>query len=285
VKALVTGSAGFVGRHMVAALIARGYEVYALDVADNHGPCDMLNRMPTDYGIDLVVHCAYRVGGRLAINSAKENLAYNLALDSTLFRWAERAKPGRILYFSSSAAYPVSYQTAAFNFRLTEQLCGLLNPDADYGFAKICGERLARNYAEMGGIVHVVRPFSGYGSDQSLDYPFPKFIERAKQKQDPFEVWGDPSSVRDWIHIDDVIGACLAVIDADYRKPVNICSGTGTTFSELARMCMEAAGYKAEIRPIDGPVGVHTRVGCPLTMRDLYQPKVSLEEGIRRAFV
>lgn len=289
-KALVTGSAGFVGRHMVRALEGRGYEVLEMDIFVGAGTSnDVLKNLPTDAGRymvsfpDLVVHCAYRVGGRQAINNAKENLAYNLALDSTLFRWAERAKPGRVLYFSSSAVYPVDYQQKVCNCRLTESLVGV-RPDADYGWAKLTGERLAANYAAMGGVVYVVRPFSGYGSDQALDYPFPKFVGRAKSKQDPFKVWGDPTQVRDWIHIDDVIGASLAVVDQDYRKPVNICTGCGTSMADLAQMCMAAAGYKAEIKSIPGPEGVHTRVGCPLAMRDMYQPKIELEEGIRRAF-
>lgn len=278
--ALVTGSAGFVGRHMVAALVSRGYHVIGMDLPEG----DALSALPVLTRYDLVVHCAYRVGGRQAINGSKENLSYNLGIDSKLFRWAKRAKPFRVLYFSSSAAYPTTLQEKDDPHALKEYHQYEINPDADYGFAKVAGERMAKNYAASGGIVHVVRPFSGYGSDQSLDYPFPKFVERAKARQSPFEVWGDPTSVRDWVHIDDVIGAALAVVDADYREPVNICTGRGVSFAELAKMMMKQAGYEASIESIPGAEGVHTRVGCPKRMLELYTPKVSLEEGMRRAF-
>lgn len=282
--ALVTGSSGFVGRHMVRALAGRDYDVIEMDLPD----ADIFKALPLCQ-FDLVVHCAYRVGGREAINGSKTNLAYNLALDSALFRWAELTKPGRVLYFSSSAVYPRSYQTKDMPLDLEERMIDssgnyAVEPDADYGFAKLCGEKLAANYAAGGGVVHVVRPFSGYGSDQSLDYPFPKFVERAKAKKDPFEVWGDPTSKRDWIHIEDVIGCCLAVIDQDYREPLNVCTGRGTAFEDLAKLCMGNAGYQAPIKSIPGAEGVHTRVGDPTKMLKLYQPKISLEEGVRRAF-
>ena len=293
-KALVTGSAGFVGRHMAAALRERGYDqMYVCDVAgvdsDHKFKCDMLapGALPTDYDIDLVVHCAYRVGGRQAINNSKENLAYNLMLDATLFRWCERAKPKRLLYYSSSAVYPTPFQTKISPSRLTEDMVyegGIDNPDADYGFAKLAGERMARNYAASGGVVHVLRPFSGYGNDQSLDYPFPTFVDRAKDGYAPFEVWGDPTSRRDWVHIDDVVGCSLAVLDQDYREPLNICTGRGASFAELARMMMKEAGYEAGIESIPGPEGVHTRVGDPTNMLKVYVPRVTLEEGVRRAF-
>jgi nucleoside-diphosphate-sugar epimerase len=281
-KALVTGSNGFVGRHMANALKVRGYEVIEWDLPET----DMLvelNRISTP-SVDLVVHCAYRVGGRKEINSSRVNLSYNLSLDVALFQWAMKKKPGRILYFSSSAIYPVNFQGPHASRRLAEGMAGEGSPDADYGWAKATGERLARNYAASGGIVHVVRPFSGYGEDQSEDYPFPKFIARAKAKQNPFEIWGDPSSERDWIHIDDVVAASLAVVDADYRDPVNICTGIGTAMWWLARLCMWEAGYEADHLGIQGPIGVHTRVGEAKKLSQIYTPKISIEEGIKRAF-
>lgn len=281
----MTGSKGFVGRHMVRALENHGYDVKGMDIADGDWRDNVLYSLPAKK-LDLVVHCAYLVGGRKSINDSKHNLSHNVRIDSTLFEWANVMRPGRILYFSSSAAYPVQFQTRGAVHKLDEGLIGFapVGPDADYGWAKLTGERLAKNYAATGGVVHVVRPFSGYGKDQSLDYPFPTFVRRAKQMQVPFEVWGDPSSVRDWVHIDDIVACCLAVIDQDYREPLNICTGRGTTFAELASLCMRQAGYEADVKSIDGPQGVHTRVGDPTNMLKVYTPKVSLEDGIRRAF-
>jgi nucleoside-diphosphate-sugar epimerase len=132
--------------------------------------------------------------------------------------------------------------------------------------------------------VHVFRPFSGYGSDQSSDYPFGAFIDRALSRQDPFEVWGDGEQVRDWIHVDDIVRAVFAGIDQDFRGPVNLCTGRPMSFNELARIVTEAAGYEPAIKHLPAaPQGVRYRVGDSALMRTIYQPTVSLEEGVQRA--
>jgi nucleoside-diphosphate-sugar epimerase len=107
-------------------------------------------------------------------------------------------------------------------------------PDQTYGWAKLTGEMLAEHARAAGVAVHVLRPFSGYGEDQGTEYPFGAFIERARKREDPFVIWGDGRQVRDWVHIDDVIGATLAVVEADYQEPVNVCTGRGVSMAELA---------------------------------------------------
>jgi nucleoside-diphosphate-sugar epimerase len=140
------------------------------------------------------------------------------------------------------------------------------------------------SYARAEGLkVTVLRPFSGYGSDQALDYPFPSFIARAKRKADPFEVWGRGTQVRDFVHIDDVVGATFAAVINDV-KIMNICTGRPTSFIELAEMVMLQAGYLAPIKNnLDAPIGVEYRVGDPTQMLQVYEPKISLEEGIALA--
>lgn len=239
---------------------------------------------------DRVVHCAYLVGGREAIDSSRTNLTNNLTLDATLFDWALQHPPRQLIYFSSSAAYPVTYQTKRTQLvRLTEdmideQWLGL--PDADYGWAKLTGERLARNARRLGLPVTVVRPFSGHGADQDLDYPFPTFVQRIKDGVDPFPIWGDDTQRRDWIHIDDVVRGALAVADAQVPVPVNLCTGVPTTMRELVDlMAWVAGGEKPDITVLrDKPYGVHTRVGDPARMLRYYKPQVTLRESVERAF-
>jgi nucleoside-diphosphate-sugar epimerase len=125
---------------------------------------------------------------------------------------------------------------------------------------------------------HVFRPFSGYGTEQSLDYPFPSFIERAAHRDDPFEIWGSGDSARDWVHIDDIVGAVLAAIDNDVLGPVNICTGGRRRSTSSPWMCMRRAGYRGDITYIgDAPRGVHWRVGDPTqaarVLRAAHQPR------------
>lgn len=289
-RVLLSGASGFVGRHLHRALEERGDTVAAFDL---NGSRDVYVRDALDYfrlntgGFDLAIHAAATVGGRASIDGSPLGVATNLALDSWYFRWLIRTKIPRAVYFSSSAAYPVELQQPGPIRRLVETDIDLDNPrlpDATYGLAKVTGERLAR-YAEAEGCrVHVLRPMSGYGEDQDEAYPFPAFIRRAKERQDPFEIWGDGSSTRDWIHIDDLIGATLAAVDQDATGPINIGWGRATSFDELAGLVTAEAGYAPELKHLAGaPQGVHHRVCDPKRMLDVYQPTVTLEEGIRRA--
>ncbi|WP_069883537.1 NAD-dependent epimerase/dehydratase family protein [Streptomyces luteocolor] len=289
-RVLLSGASGFVGRHLHQALRDRGDDVLAIDL--NASPIvysgDALDFFRTDdTRFDLAIHAAAVVGGRASIDGSPLGVATNLALDSWYFRWLVRTGTPRAVFFSSSAAYPVALQQPGEIHRLVETDIDLDSPgkpDATYGLAKLAGEQLAR-YAEAEGCrVHVLRPMSGYGADQDEAYPFPAFIRRARERQDPFEIWGDGSSTRDWVHVDDLVGATLAAIDQDATGPINVGWGRATSFDELAGLVTTAAGYRPQLKHLaSAPQGVHHRVCDPKRMLDVYQPRVELEEGIRRA--
>lgn len=299
VKVLVTGSAGFVGRHLVAACKARGDEVYELDILNGGVHSDARpffwhhEPWPGCRDLDLVLHCAAYVDGRRGIDGKPAHLhTYNTLLDSAMFNWALRTKPGRVVYFSSSAAYPAwmqehdAYGPVEQRHRLHEDdisIDAISAPEASYGRVKLHGEQMAADVRAAGVPVTVLRPFSGYGSDQSLDYPFPSIIARAKARQDPFEIWGSGQQVRDWIHIDDIVAATLAAVEQGIDGPVNLCTGTGTTFRELAELVTD---YSPEIVTLnDKPAGVDYRVGDPTRLHEFYVPQVKLFEGIQRALL
>jgi nucleoside-diphosphate-sugar epimerase len=302
-RALVTGAAGFLGRHFAAALRERGWTVHGIDLRKQAGvtwgDCrpfftEWTDRATWDY-YDLVVHAAAVVGGRAKIDGDPLALAVNLELDAAMFRWAARARPGRVLYLSSSAVYPVFLQEtvgqlpmmATLSEDLVDPAGDMFPPDQVYGWSKLVGERLAVSLREAGVPVTVVRPFSGYGGDQALDYPFPSFIDRARRQADPFDIWGPGTQVRDFIHVSDVIGGALAAADAGVDGPLNLCTGIPTSFNELATMVIAAGGfaegYRPQVRHLDCPVGVDWRVGDPDRMLEVYQPKVGLVDGIAMA--
>jgi len=291
-RVLITGAAGFVGRAFTRALWDE--DLRLLDVADPGLEGDWTQTDARDYfrrsdeRFDLVVHLAAVVGGRQTIEGEPLKLAVDLSIDAEMFGWALRTRPGRVVYYSSSAAYPVALQTGDPPHRLAEEDLNLEEllgaPDLSYGWAKLSGEMLAR-WAEAEGLrVHVFRPFSGYGVDQDESYPFRAFLERARRRQDPFEVWGDGLQVRDFVHIDDVVDGTLAAIEQDYVGPLNLCTGRPTTLLELADLVSEAAGYRPdiELKP-EAPRGVRYRVGDPSRAFEVWEPAVSLEEGIARS--
>jgi nucleoside-diphosphate-sugar epimerase len=238
-----------------------------------------------------VVHAAAHVGGRVDIDGRPLYLAgYNLSLDGALFEWATRTRPGAIVYFSSSAAYPTHLQErqrARRGYRLREADIVVARPDpgdASYGMVKLVGERMAAMANDAGIPTYVFRPFSGYGPGQSLAYPFPSFADRALWRTDPFQVWSDGTATRDFIHIGDVTAAVLACLDEDVRGPINLCTGRGVSFNELAAMFLAAADYSPTIEHVlDAPRGVTYRVGDPARLHEIYVPKTSLEQGVTEA--
>jgi nucleoside-diphosphate-sugar epimerase len=298
-RALITGDRGFLGRHFKAELLGRGWDVIGADTkVTSSQDCRNLFRRElwhpehewTHY--DLVVHCAAVVGGRETIERDPLATAESLSIDAEMFRWAAVARPGRVLYFSSSAAYPVALQSrSAPREALREDWLnpGITpgTPDAVYGWSKVTGERLAFELRAAGVPVTVVRPFSGYGTDQDLSYPFPAIMERVRRLEpgQPLELWcGD--CTRDWIHVDDLVRGALAVAESGTELPVNLCTGRAMSFMELAAIALHTAGKAAgtEIRPNpNAPQGVAYRVGDPSRMLGFYQPTISLEQGIKQA--
>lgn len=270
---------------MTRYLEERGWLVHPADIVDG---IDALQgfRDSRDVGLpyDLVVHAAAAGPNRKAIDTQRGNFPYNVMLDAAMFEWAIRTQQRRIVYLSSSAVYSNEihmitgprpfYENDAYPYRTFDT----------YGETKRFGEQLAVNARNAGVRVTVVRPFSGYGSDQSEDFPFGAFVGRARRREDPFMIWGNASQVRDWIHIDDICAAIMTLVEADVDAPVNICTGRGVTMRDLALLCHEAVGYapRIDVDPT-APMGVLFRVGDPTLLHSYYTPKITIEEGVRWA--
>ena len=256
------------------------------------------NYLQETYGLDFekfsdVFHFAAIVGGRMKIDGDPMMVGLDLSIDSEFFYWITRHKPARVLYPSSSAAYPTSLQTVEGAVQLKESDIdfnkNLGTPDMTYGWTKLTGEFLAQIAAKHYGVSIVcIRPFSGYGEDQELDYPVPAIAMRAAKKEDPFEVWGSGKQGRDFVHIDDIIDLIQILMDnVSDGSAYNIGSGKLTSFLELIELFTSFAGYKPTIKPLlDKPVGVHSRYCDMSLVREKFgwMPRISLEEGMRRVY-
>lgn len=328
--ALVTGGCGFVGRHLTRRLLKEGYAVWLVDDCstgqhpdawlpdtserqelatgvvryggDNdvvfvHGDArDFFSARVDLGGLEVpafgdVFHFAAVVGGRATIDGNPMAVAIDLALDALCFNWAVEVKPDRLLYASSSAAYPVDLQGegGAVALKETDIAFGgrLGQPDMTYGWSKLTGEYLARIAHDHYGLhTACVRPFSGYGEEQDLSYPVPSIALRAARGDAPITVWGSGLQGRDFVHIDDCVEAMLRILDrVSDGSGINIGSGTLVNFREVAALFVELAGYEAEVKPIeDKPVGVHSRFADTTHMAELldWRPEISLEEGFGR---
>lgn len=255
--------------------------------------------LENEYGLKVdkisdAFHFAAIVGGRAKIDGDPMAVALDLSIDAEFFNWVCKHKPERVLYPSSSAAYPNALQTESEAEALQESRINVNadyigKPDMTYGWTKLTGEYLAFIAAKYYGVsVTCIRPFSGYGEDQDLSYPVPAIAARAAKKENPFVVWGTGQQGRDFVHIDDVIDCMLLAMEKIHDgSGINIGSGKLTTFLELIDLFSSFADYKPTIKPLtDKPVGVHSRYCDMSYVEDKlgWKPKISLEEGMKRVY-
>ena len=319
---LIFGGAGFVGRHYTEHFLRKGEFV---NIVDNIAPLSggvhpkkwkifnpykfkkkfnfinqdcrnfFNNKLKRKY--NLVINLAAIVGGREVIENNPLAVAEDLEIDTAFWRWVvkNKKKIGHVITYSSSAAYPVYLQKRK-NYRLLKESDidfsknYLGKPDLSYGWAKLNNEYLAFLAFQKHGIKNTIfRPFSGYGSDQDLNYPFPSIVKRAmnhKSKKN-FIVWGSGNQMRDFIHIKDVIrGSLLITKKVKNGKSVNLSSGKFLSFISLSKKIFKILGKK-NLKVIGNstkPEGVFARGGSRLLQKKYgFVPKVSIDQGIKWA--
>lgn len=277
-KVLVTGHRGFIGRNFIKNL-KKDYpdiDILGVDIKDGIDCRDFFKTCTTVF--DIVFHFAAIVGGREHIEKEPLAIGTDLSIDSEMFNWAVRTKQKKIVYFSSSAVYPDKIQINGYKVKESDfDLTNYSQPDSVYGWVKVMGEILAKKAQEKGLDVYIFRPFSGYGEDQDLVYPYPSFVKRAQKRRDPFEIWGNGEQVRDFIHVDDIYGAVMAVIEANYQEPINIGTGIPTSFNKLKNIVCEKEGYNPQTKHLlDKPVGALFRCANNEKMLEFYKPQKNL---------
>ena len=279
-RILITGSAGFIGGRLLRKLWY-DHTVVGVDKRPASGTItvdarDFFRDWESGH-YDLVIHCAAVVGGRKLVESPLAH-AENLEIDAALFQWAERAKPGRIIYISSVAAYPAELQCCPSVQPLHEDDIDLTDaispPDELYGWAKLTGEFLASRCSVP---VSIPRPFTVYGEDQDPVFPFGNLVMQVRSGCRPLTVWGTGNQVRDLIHVDDVACGIMEMARQGVDGPVNFCTGHGITLRELA------GKMAPDVETVPGPEGLWYRVGSPRLFSKFYTPRISLDEGIERA--
>ena len=305
---LVTGGASFIGSHLVDALLARGAKVRVVDdltsgrlenVQSHLGNCK-LDFVQADLrepgivrsamrGVRFVFHLAADHGGRGYVDLHQAGPASNFFLDGLIFAEAVKAGVEKVVFASSGCVYPNHLQSnTAKELYLAEDL---VKPphDADnmYGWAKLMGELTLKAYHKEHGLKAAsCRYFTVYGPRGVENHAVIAMIARAFVGQNPFEVWGDGTQIRNWTYIDDIVsGTILAAEKINDGAAVNLGTMERVRVIDAARMAMEYAGLKAEIRfRRDMPTGPLNRVADNSLARKLlgWEPRVPFSEGLRR---
>lgn len=292
-KVVVTGGAGFLGSHLVPALVADGYDVHVIDnlVAGKkeHVPEQaMLHQVDIrDMGtldeifmsigpVACVFHLAALPRVQFSIDNPEEAHDVNVNGVFNVLIAARNAKAGRVVYSASSSAYGDQD-----TLPLSETM--LPRPMSPYALHKYIGEHYCRNFSLHYGLPSVsLRYFNLYGPNADPNGPYAqaiiKFINlRAHGK--PITITGDGEQTRDSVHVCDAVRANILAMKSNKvgkGEVINIGSGRNVSVNTVAEM---VGGEKVYIAPRIEPRNTKADIARAKELLN-WEPTITLEEGI-----
>lgn len=307
-RVLVTGAAGFIGSHVVEALLGRGDEVIGVDNFDPFYPRAMKERNLREIGerpgfcfverdmLDVealaplltadsvLVHLAGKAGVRPSIGDAVGYARTNVTGTTAVLEAARRAGVVRVVYGSSSSVYgdatPAPFREDA----------PAVTPVSPYAATKRGGELILQALAPLHGFqAAALRFFTVYGPRQRPDLAIHAFARRLAQGL-PLTLYGDGSQARDYTYSDDVVRGVLAAVDWTAAAPVgmdifNVGGARPVPLRALVGVLAGAMGVEPRLEWAPLPPGDVQRTFADLekSRRVLgYDPRMSLEDGIAR---
>jgi UDP-glucose 4-epimerase len=298
---LVTGGAGFIGSHLVDALLRAGEPVRVLDdfssgqsanLAAVQGKIEIVRGSVADAatvrravaGATRVFHLAARPS---VVKSFEEpQAAHDVNATGTLHVVLEAARAGakRLIFAGSCAVYGDAGAGAA-------REDGRLDPKSPYAAQKLLGESYCRQLGTAAGLHTVVlRFFNVYGPRQDPGSPYSGvisvFCEKLLSGAAP-TIFGDGRQTRDFVCVDDVVQALTKAAGADVARGAifNIASGKSRSLLELHAALAAATGARLAPQFAPARVGdiVHSSADIAHAQRDLcYEPATRFEEGLAR---
>jgi UDP-N-acetylglucosamine/UDP-N-acetylgalactosamine 4-epimerase len=299
-RVLVTGAAGFIGSHLVDALVARGARVRALDnltagrrdnLAQSLAEIEFIEGDIRDPGtcrtacrdMALAFHQAAVGSVPRSLADPATTLAVNVCGTANVFAAAREEGVRRVLYASSSSVYGDSQI-------LPKREGEEGRPLSPYALSKRMNEQLAEVFARCFGMQFIgLRYFNVYGPRQDPEGPYaavlPRFLKASLAGKAPV-IFGDGEQSRDFTFVSDAVEANLLAAGAPTEacgRAYNVASGRQTTINELAAAVREAVGEAPEPTYEDARPGDarHSLADGSLSLHALgYAPKIHLKEGI-----
>lgn len=299
---LVTGGAGFIGSHIVSALVEEGHRLHILDdlssgfesnlahLGDRFDlikgdMCDLATCQEACKGIEFVFHEAAIASVPKSIDHPDASHNANVNGTYNMLRACVDNKVHRFIYAASSSAYG--------NLEVSPKHEGLMpQPLSPYAVQKYMGECYARSFYECYGLETIsLRYFNVFGSrqDPQSDYAaaIPAFVMAILRGQQP-TIYGDGEQTRDFSHIDNVVAANLLAmkVEKTQGQVVNIACGGAISINEVIATINKVVG--ANITPIhtDPRAGdvLHSCADITLAKKLLdYSPIIDFEHGLHRA--
>jgi nucleoside-diphosphate-sugar epimerase len=306
---LVTGGASFIGSHLIDQLAGAGARrIRVVDdlssgrLANVQGHIDagVVELLQADLldpgvaqraaaGMQVVFHLAAIHGGRGFVDLHQAACSQNLALDGMLIKACRDAGVEKFVFASSGCVYPnYLQQDVSQELYLTEEMVGPpYEADNLYGWAKLMTEMtLAAYHRDFGFKSASCRFFTVYGERGVENHAVVAMIARAFVRQDPFEVWGDGTQIRNWTYVGDIVrGMVLAAERIDDGTAVNLGTEERTRVIDAVREVLRYTGHQAEIKLLPHmPTGPLNRVASNRLAQRLlgWEPHVRFLDGLHR---
>ena len=306
-KYVVTGAAGFIGRHVCSELLRDGHEVVGVDAfTEYYDPsvkrvnAAWLERYGGYRGVELdlvscaveelfdgaaaVIHLAGQPGVRLSwADGFQRYVERNITASQRVLESARRTGVPRLVLASSSSVYG-----NASTYPTTED--SPTRPFSPYGVTKLAMEDLAWAYVENWRLpVVALRYFTVYGPAQRPDMGVHRFIAHAASGT-PVPVYGDGQQVRDFTYVSDVARATVAAATAELGPGtvLNVAGGSSTTVNGVLQLVSESVGREIVRRQMPEQPGDVRATGGAIdrARRQLrWEPEVPLAEGVKRQVV
>lgn len=286
---LVTGGLGFVGRAVVAGLLARGARVHVLDAAE---PVEA-PQAPTTTGRvedpaavdaalahrpDAVVHLAAATSVLGSVQRPDETFTSNVTGTHTVLEGCRRLGIGRFVLASSNAVTGAA-STVPVRTDLAPE------PLTPYGATKAAAEMLVRGHAHAYGLWgSVLRLSNVYGPGMAAKDSIVPRLVRAAARGEGIRVHGSGTQVRDLLHVRDVAGVVCAALACSHTGTVAIGSGRSVSVLELVDLMRAATGAALPVEHVAPPPGEMDAVvvdTAPAHRQLGFQAEVVLEDGLR----
>jgi len=295
---LVTGGAGFIGRHLITKLLDDGHEITIFDNFSSSSKNDVTYLLESgvslvtgdilDYDLllksmsnhDFVIHLAAQTSVSKSIANPKATV--DIIVDGTVnvLKSCVKTNVKNLIFSSSAAVYGNSLDTL-----ISEN--SQLSPLSSYGASKLVAEYNLHAFSKFFGLNCIsLRLFNVYGNGQSTDAGVIRKFLKNISEEIPLEIFGDGTQTRDFVHISDVIEAfycAIRNIEAKHGKVYNIGSGSATSINELASLLISSKGKDLQLihKPaLEGEIK-DSKADISLAKNDIgYSPQMSLSDGL-----